>query len=146
MKRGRDVQTPDLFTIPAAAPLSEGSLNFATQLRALLSQVLKHCPHSRYQVAARMSELLGADVSKFQLDAWTAESREPWRFPLEYAPAFEAACESFALTEWLADKRGGQVLFGKEALMAEMGRLQRQHDDNQRRMKALRRQMGEHDA
>lgn len=143
MKRARDAQTADLFAIPAAAPLSEGSLNFAIQLRALLSRVLKECPHSRNQVAARMSDLLGTDVSKFQLDAWTAESREPWRFPLEYVPAFEAACESYALTEWLAEKRGGQVLFGKEALMAELGRLQRQQDDTQRRMKALRKHMGD---
>lgn len=143
MKRAADDQTPDLFPIPAPAPLAEGSLNFAIQLRALLSSILKDCPHSRYQVAARMSELLGCDLSKHQLDAWTAESREPWRFPLEYVPAFEAACESNALTEWLVLKRGGQVLFGKEALMAEMGRLQRLHDDNQRRIKALRKQMGD---
>lgn len=143
MRRRPDVSTPDLFQIPAPAPLAEGSLNFAVQLRGLLSTILKQCPHSRYQVAARMSELLGADISKHMLDAWTAESREPWRFPLEYVPAFETACESHALTEWLAGLRGGQVLFGKDALMAEMGRLQRQADDTNRRMKALRARMGE---
>lgn len=38
-----------------------------------------------------MSELTGDPISKDQLNAWTAESREKWRFPLEYLPAFEVA-------------------------------------------------------
>jgi len=143
MARRHDPSTADLFAIPTPAPLAEGSLNFALELRALLAQAPKDCPLSRYQVAARMSELLGLDVSKHQLDAWTAESREPWRFPFEYAIAFEVACETHRLTEWLATKRGGQVLFGREALTAELGRLQRQNDETQRQIRALRKAMGE---
>lgn len=143
MARTRDNVTPDLFRVPQPAPVAEGSLNFAIELRALLSQILKDCPHNRYQVAARMSELLGTDISKHQLDAWTAESREPWRFPLEYLVPFEVACETVRLTEWLAAKRGGQVLFGREALTAELGRLQRMNDETQRQIRALRKSMEE---
>ena len=141
MRRRPDLSTRDLFEVPSPAPEAEGSLAFGVELRALLSRVLKECPGSRYQVAARMSELLGTDISKYQLDAWTAESREPWRFPLEYLPAFEIACETCAITEWLVMKRGGRVLFGKEALTAELGKPERQRDETQRRIQALKQTM-----
>lgn len=143
MARTRDTVTPDLFQLPPTPSVTEGSLNFCIELRALLSRILKDCPYNRYQVAARMSELLAAEVTKYQLDAWTAESREPWRFPFEYVAAFETACETYLLTEWLAAKRGGQVLFGRETLTAELGRLQRQNDETQRQIRALRKAMGE---
>lgn len=141
--RTPDALTLDLFEIPQPAPAAEGALNFAVELRHLLSRMLKACPRSRYEVAARMSELLGADISKYQLDAWTAESREPWRFPLEYAIALEVACESHALTEWLAAKRGGLVLWGKEALRAQLGQLELTHDQAARRIREIKRTMGE---
>jgi hypothetical protein len=38
-------------------------------------------PLSRYQVAAKMSELLDVDITKTMLDSWTAESKEQHRFP-----------------------------------------------------------------
>ena len=113
-RHSRDRQTPDLFEIPEPAPLAEGSLNFAIELRGLLSQALKDCPHSRWQVAARMSELLGAEVTRYQLDAWTAESREPWRFPVEYLFAFEVACDTTVVTEWIVRHRGGLANAAKD--------------------------------
>ena len=143
MARARDTVTRDLFEIPRPAVPAEGALNFAVELRALLSVVLKSSPRSRYEIAARMGELLGAEVSKFQLDAWTAESREPWRFPFEYLVSFEEACQSHLLTEWLVQKRGGLVLWGKEALDAQLGQLERTRDEATRQIKAVKRAMGE---
>lgn len=102
MRRHKDSSTPDLFDIPTPVPAVEGALNFAIELRCLIAQLLKASPASRYQIAARMSELLATEITKYMLDAWTAESREAWRFPLEYAVAFEVACETRALTDWLA--------------------------------------------
>ena len=93
-----------------------GALNFNLQLRRLLSDLLKSSPISRELIAGRMSELTGEAITKHQLDSWTAESREGWRFPLEYLPAFEVACETHQVTTWLADLRGCKVLVGKEAL------------------------------
>jgi hypothetical protein len=89
-----------------------------------------------------MSELLGLEVTKHQLDSWTAESREGWRFPFEYAAAFEAACETYALSELLARKRGCTVLIGEEAVMAEWGRLERMETEIKARKRALRARMG----
>lgn len=135
MTRSSDKRTLDLFdAVPAAPALVEGGLAFDAELRAALVQALKETPLSRYQVAARMSELLATDVSKNQIDAWTAESREGWRFPLVYAPAFEAACETYALIDLFARKRGCRVAHGKDALLAELGRLEQlEHELRQKR-------------
>lgn len=61
--------------------INPGSLNISVQLRNELSEGLKYSTLSRHQVAARMSELIGTEITKSQLDSWTAESKEYHRFP-----------------------------------------------------------------
>ena len=143
MRRAPDLLTGDLFAIPAPAAPTAGGLDVGMRLRHLLSDLLKASPLSRYQVAARMAELAGHEIGKNQLDAWTAESREAWRFPLEYLPAFEAALETHAVTAWIADLRGATVLVGKDALLAELGKLERAKQDLAAREKTLKRLLGE---
>lgn len=142
MRRGPDSSTPDMFEIPIAVSPVHGGLDISGRLRHLLSELLKASPLSRYQVAARMSELTGHDISKHQLDAWTADSRDGWRFPLEYMPAFEAALETHAITGWLAELRGCRVLVGADALLAELGRIERAKQDLLAKEKVLKRRLG----
>jgi hypothetical protein len=137
-KAARDRSTLDLFEVPQAPALLEGSLNYAAELCGVLSAALKRSSKSRYEIAARMAELLGQDVSKFQLDAWTAESREGHRFPFEYAAAFEAACETTALQELLARKRGSRILVGDESLLTELGRIEKMKLELAQRERALK--------
>ncbi len=141
MGRAVDSHTADLFDVPSAPALIGGSLDYATELRYALSDALKKTPLSRHEIAARMSELTGHDISKSMLDAWTAESKAVWRFPFEYAAAFEAACESHCLQELLARKRGTRILVGEDALLAEMGKVQKAKTDLAEREKALRHRM-----
>lgn len=143
MRRPRDTLTADLFEVPVPRTPLPGALDVGLQVRHLLSDLLKASPLNRFEVAARMSELLGQDITKHQLDSWTAESREGWRFPLEYLPAFEVACETTAITAWIADLRGGQVLMGKEVLNAEIGKLERLKEDTARKIRQLKQAMGE---
>lgn len=138
MARPRDTLTADLFDIPRAPAPVGGSLNYASELRCVLSEALKRTPKSRFEIAARVSELTGHEVSKATLDAWTAESKAPWRFPFEYAAAFEAACESTCLQELLARKRGCRVLVGEESLLAELGRISQTREELARQEKALK--------
>lgn len=133
-----DDRTFDLFDIPRAPATAAGSLDIDAELRHTLSAMLKACPLSRYDVAARVSELTGRNISKPMLDAYTAESREHHNFPLQYAAALEAVCDSYALTKLLAGKRGCSVLVGAEALLAELGRVERQEQELKARKAALR--------
>lgn len=143
MKTRHDSLTLDLFEVPVARNPLPGALDVGLQLRHLISDLLKASPATRAEVAARMSDLLGHEVSKHQLDAWTAESREGWRFPLEYLPAFEVAVETHQVTTWLADLRGCKVLVGKEALDAEIGKLERLKEDAAKKIRQLKHALGE---
>lgn len=143
MRTARDLQTLDLFEVPTPRNPLPGALDVGLPVRHMLSEMLKASALSRFEIAARMSELLGHEVSKHQLDAWTAESREGWRFPLEYLPALEVALETHQITTWLADLRGCKVLVGKEALDAEIGKLERLKEDAARRIRQLKHAMGD---
>jgi hypothetical protein len=143
MRRHQDTLTLDMFNVPVARVPLPGALNVGLAVRHLLSDLLKDSPHNRFEIAARMSELVGDEITKHQMDSWTAESREAWRFPLEYLPAFEVACETHKITSWLADLRGCKVLVGKEALDAEIGKLERLKENAARKIKELKQAMGE---
>jgi len=143
MRRFHDPLTPDLFEVPVPRVPLPGALDVGLAVRHLISDLLKASPRNRFEIAARMSELLGHEISKHQLDSWTAESREGWRFPLEYLPAFEVAVETHQITGWLAGLRGCRVLAGKEALDAEIGKLERQKEDAARKIRQLKQVIGE---
>lgn len=144
MKTRHDSLTLDLFAVPVPTAPMPGALNFNLVLSHLLSDILKSSTRSRFEIAARMVELTGdTHITKNSLDAWTAESREGWRFPLEFLPAFEVACETTALSAWLAGIRGGKMLMGKDALDAEIGKLERLKEDAGRKIKQLKHAIGE---
>lgn len=93
------------------------------ELRDAVSAALKRCPLSRYQVVARMSELLDQDITKTMLDSWTAESKEHHRFPAVFLPAFCSAVGDSTPLAILARPVGVFMLPGTEALRAEIRRL-----------------------
>lgn len=131
-------QIAPMFEIPAPASRMYGELALGAQVASRIAELLKSSPLSRTDVAARMSELTGADINKASLDSWTAESRHGWRFPLEYLPALEVAVDSHALTQWIGVIRGCKVMVGREALDAEMGKIKKQQLELARREKALK--------
>ncbi len=141
--RRRDAITADLFAVPVEAPRLPGALDYGLAVRRLLANAVKASPLNVSEIAAQMAEFVGAPVTAHQVHAWTAPSREAWRFPLEYLPAFEAAAETHMLTAWLAEVRGGRLSIGREALHAELGRLERQRDEAGRRIRVLKQAMGE---
>ena len=145
MKR-RDRLTADLFdmvVVPVARAPIAGALDVGAQLRGLLSAQMKASILSRHQIAARMGELLGHDVTKHQLDSWTAESRDGWRFPLEYLPALEVALETHEITAWLADVRGARLSIGREALQAQLGKLEHLKSELRKQELAIKKLLGE---
>ena len=136
--RRRDNLTLDMFDMPVALSPLSGGLDIGSQLRHFLSELLKNSSKTRHQIAAEMSQLLGHDVSKHQLDSWTAESREAWRFPLEYLPALEVALESHELIAWLADIRGARLSVGREALETQLGKLEHMKDELRKQEQAIK--------
>lgn len=111
-------------------------------LRLALSDSLKHADADRWVVAAEMSRLTGREISKYMLDAYTAESRSDHNFPFRYAAAFEVATSSYCLTNLLAKARGCKVLAGKEVLLTELGRIEQMEVDLKQQKAALKRYLG----
>jgi len=141
MKKCLDINQLSLFetlkyfheqeTVKKAA----GSMDIDRHFREAISEALKNCPLSRYQVAARMSELTGQEITKAMLDSWTAESKEGHRFPAIFLPAF---CEAVGCSEplkILGRLVGVFVLPGPEALRAEIRRLEEEIGKKQQEKK-----------
>ena len=106
-----------------------GSLDIDTELRAAISQDLKHAKDqtgrelSRYEVAARMSELCGQEITASMLYNWTAEAHEKHRFPAQFLPAFVLSTGGRNAFEVLSRHSGLFALPGPEALRAEIQRI-----------------------
>ncbi len=106
-----------------------GSLNIDRRFRELITEILRRCPISRYQVAAIMSELTDTDITKSMLDSWTAESKVQNRFPAVFLPAFCKAVGTDEPLRLLAELVGSFVLPGPEALRAEIRRLEEEIEE-----------------
>lgn len=143
MRHGKDDRTFDLFEIPQPVLAVPGQGNYSVQVSELVSEMLKAADVDRYEVAARMSRLSGDDVSKAMLDAWSSPARTDHNIPFYRVALLEEVCASHLLTNWLVAQRGGRVAYGRDALLAELGRLERTRDESARRARELKRAMGE---
>jgi hypothetical protein len=105
---------------PSSPP---GSLDIDAEFRAAISADIKTCPLSRYQIAARMSELAGEEITESMLNNWTAESHEKHNMPCKFLPAFVVATGGRRAFECLSRRSGLFALPGPEALRAEIQRI-----------------------
>lgn len=124
--------------VTSVKSMEAGSMNISGQLRNLISEGLKQSTLSRWEVAAKMSELLDTEITKSQLDSWTAESKEAHRFPAEYLPAY---CQVTGYKEpirLIAEFTEGHYLENKEALLADLGRIDQMKRDLSEREKKIR--------
>ena len=103
--------------------VQEGSENIQEPLRQALVRAIKQCPLSRWEIAGQMSHRLGVEVSKFQIDAWTAESKEGHRMPAEYLPTFCNVVGDHGPFMVMAGASGLYVMAGPEVLRAETQKL-----------------------
>lgn len=124
--------------------LGEGSLDLDSQVRNAIKKALKTTQLSRAEVAAGMTDLIFGDanpseIKKGSLDAWTAPSREAWRFPAAYLPAFVHATGSFDVLDILAQACGCRVIRGEDAALLELGALEAARRELDRRETELKR-------
>jgi hypothetical protein len=144
-KRRKKVDNPrqgDLFGGPGTGQetamrtdVHEGELELAAAVRDALSRDVTASGLSRYEIAGRMGKALRDDVTKTQIDAWTAESKAGWRFSLAYAPAWCWATGSERLVQLVAERLGLRVMTDEAAERAE---IQRERENLRRRQAELR--------
>lgn len=127
----------DRFNRSNCSECTPGCFDISKSIRAIITDSLKHTSLSRHQVAARMSELLGREITKAQLDAFSAESKENHRFPLEYLPAFVEATGDRSLIRFIAEKCMGYYIENADALHLELGRIHEQEKVLKDRKRAI---------
>ena len=78
-----------------------------TELRELLSFLIKQSRLSREQIADEMNKSLGESgfISRRMLDDWTSECHRSARFPAFFIRAFCEATDSDRLQRWAAGPR-----------------------------------------
>lgn len=141
MKSARDSLTADLFDIPRAAPALPGSINYSREIAATMGAALKECPADRIEVAARMTRLMGREITLSMINVYSAESHIDHNISLERAIAFDVATQSQALLKFYAVKTGCSVLVGEDALLAEWGMVQQAKAEIAEREKHLKERM-----
>lgn len=139
----RDSLTLDLFEVPQPAAPLPGAMDYRAVVAGIVGEMLRTCGADRHEIAARCSRLAGKDITKYMLDAYTSEAREEFNAPAWLMPVLEAACSSHLYTNWIAGVRGGRLLIGREALTADLGRLEKQRLEIDQLIKKVRKQLGE---
>lgn len=139
----KDDRTLDLFEVPQPAAPLPGAMDYRSVVAGLLGEVLMAAGVDRHEIAARCSRLSGKEVTKYMLDAYTSEAREGFNMPLWLVPALEESCGTHAITNWIVATRGGRLLIGREALTADLGRLERQRIETEKLIRKLKKQLGE---
>jgi hypothetical protein len=125
------VKKAQALSSQSSNPPPSGSLDIDSEFRAAVSADIKASPFSRYQIAARMSELVGQEITESMFNNWTSEAHEKHRFPCQFLPAFVVATGGRRAFECLSRRSGLFALPGPEALRAEIHRLDEQIKDLQ---------------
>ncbi len=131
-----DIQSSMLSELFENQDLS-GSLDISTKLRAALSAAIKRSPLSRHLIAGKMSDLMDRDITKAMLDSWTADSKDAWKFPAEYIPAFCLATEDTSLLELICSECKCLLVKTEDQLRLELGNIVEQEIALRERKKHL---------
>ena len=116
-----------------------GTINDAAMIRATLTEAIRKSGKSREQIAESMSRLTGTQVTVRRLNAFTAESREDFRFPLELTRAFCMATEDFTLLRNMIEMAGFRVVTKTEFDVLKLGHeylTQKRATENMRMLEA----------
>lgn len=127
----------DMF--PVRRPVERlRSLDLSSRIKAALSRALRECDLSVEEVAARMTVILGTDVSASALYAMTAPSKPDHQISMLRFIAFARATEAVWLWDAMVEDEGLVVLQGREARLAELGHLEQVSAKMRRRIADLK--------
>lgn len=118
----------EVFAIetPGGTLAAAGDCEIDAGLRKMIATTLDNAYKNRLtreRVADMMSEQLGRQITKVQLDQWAAPSQTDKRMPADALLAMIETCNDFSAIEWVAHRNGRRVLTEDEALCAEFGAM-----------------------
>jgi hypothetical protein len=98
-----------------------GSMNDASVIRGLITEVIRVSGKSRAQIAEEMSYLVGREVTERMLNGFTAESKDDYRWPAELDRAFCTVTGDTRLLTCRVELFGLYVIGDEEMELLELG-------------------------
>lgn len=117
--------------------LRPGSLAIQGEIAGLMSEMLRKCPLSRYQVAAQVSELVGYEVAVSTLYNYTAESHKNMRIPVDIFIAVSVVCKNNGAIDAVCRHAGGRFIYGEDMDYMELAMVQKELMKLEQRKKDL---------
>jgi hypothetical protein len=114
-------------------PENFGSLERAAEdcadsaLRSLLTEIIRHCPKSRQQIADELSSRLGLRVTVHMLNDFTSEGKKPARFPACFVASLCEIVGSDELQRFILSERLRKLLdFAEREVAARLEQRNRE--------------------
>lgn len=126
------------FTAPAPAKGVAELAGLERQFNVLVGTILNSDSRSRWEIAARMSELLDEEVSKAMLDAYASPAREDHKIPASRLWALINVTDRQDLLRPILGKIGIGALIGEEVTTARIGHLQQRKREIDAELRELR--------
>jgi len=142
-----DSQQLSLFagTFEARQAPMETFANLEEQLRAEIAAWVRQSQKSRAGIATEMTELLQRwnsdprrQISEHQLNAWTGQSRSPWRIPLDAAVAFAVATGGWMILDLYLRAAGRRLARLDEGRLAQLGEMETELIQMKKRAESIR--------
>ena len=114
----------------------EGALDIDLGLRQCFSRAMHNSGKDRYQIAAEMSRLTKASITKDMLDKWAA-SDQGHAMKVNVLAAFCFVCNSFEPYQYGLKFLGSEVLRPEDSSVLEWARLKRESKSIEQRIKQL---------
>jgi hypothetical protein len=124
-QRVREMRAPDL----------------SLRIKTAMGRALKECPLNAYEIAARMSEMTGREITADALYAYTAASKPEHEISLLRFIAFVRATGATWLWDLLVEDDGLIVLADREAHLAQLGLLRQEKQKLDDQIRAIERDL-----
>jgi hypothetical protein len=102
---------------------SAGKYRRKEAVQEALKRTLRNCQLSREEIADEMSRLVSEKITVTHIANWTAESKNGWRMPLEYAAAFYVVTGDPGVVKAALAGSGIGVLDDKDFALYELGKI-----------------------
>jgi hypothetical protein len=125
------------FTDMRSFDESAGSYSRKSAVQEALKRTLRECQLSREEIADEMSRLVSEKITVNHIANWTAESKNGWRMPLEYAAAFFVITGDAGVVKAALAGSGIGVMDDGEYAYYELGKIvaeERQRSKKKRRV------------
>lgn len=142
----KDAGQGDLFAASTLFPVRRRgetmrSPDLSLRIKTAMGQALKDCPDNASVVAARMSEMLGREISADALYACTAPSKPEHEISLIRFVAFARATGAPWLWDVLVEDEGLIVIAGEDANFAQLGVLRQRRAQLEDMIRTLERDL-----